>query len=811
MKRLIIYFVIICFNLACPGMAILPETLAANMKNAKMDYPDEIIREQLAPLTVVPLSNRNVDTIIRPLEEYPEQLTIGDVTSNDISTSGEVIIITTEIELKAAELNYDAKKMLEWVKFNVDYEPYYGSMKGSSETFIDMAGNDCDQASLLIALLRVSEIPAKYVGGNVTLDVDTLMNWTGGETPEAAIKILRNNGIPTSTIYKFGVPVKVVFAHIWVSAFIGRKWVIMDPSFKTYEYIEASDIFKVDGGVASSIFSNISGGSSDNMISLNLNGINAAVNSITPEVETLYGDLTAIEAFGERKIVVKEEARIATYLFKGIDGDKKPVVEYSELPDSMKFWVKIGFLDYYGNPYGAEYETTLSEVIGKRISLRHVPATDQDKFKIDDADGIYNVDAYTVNMRPEVYVDGKLELSGNSKTLGRSVQYIRTSFLRPGSTWWEDNNKVITSGNTYNISIALQKTSVKQATKICDKIMIAAENADLGDDGILNEKDQDAAEILDDVLYLGGKLYFTLVDHFMYPSTQSLDIVNVGHISLAYVCDEVEPVGWNGYGYTRINRGGAHLDVVRSVSCPTSKTGNEGDEIRWRQTSGCVGSNMESVMLELIYGIGALSTGTVICEASLQEVPLIAIDDPTTLETDLALITADETVKNHIRAYINYPFADYGVIIPTQETTTLGDWKGQGWTIVNKDTGASSLMIFGNLQGEITNGAMLVYPSSEDWIPWLGRLGLVLWAAGDTIAIAGTMAIAGGAHMVAATEIMCAASTTVEMVAAVPFVLAGQAIGMALVAVASVTVVYLLTNYAFTPHIMRREDYYGSI
>jgi hypothetical protein len=53
-------------------------------------------------------------------------------------------------------------------------------MKGATLTLLDGSGNDFDQASLLIALLRESGYTAKFVIGQQTISGNDLANWLGG-------------------------------------------------------------------------------------------------------------------------------------------------------------------------------------------------------------------------------------------------------------------------------------------------------------------------------------------------------------------------------------------------------------------------------------------------------------------------------------------------------------------------------------------------------------------------------------------------------------------------------------------------------
>jgi large repetitive protein len=69
---------------------------------------------------------------------------------------------------KAQELGNDADQIFAFVRDEIGYESYRGSLRGARGTLWSNAGNALDQASLLIALLRASEIPARYVEGTLS-------------------------------------------------------------------------------------------------------------------------------------------------------------------------------------------------------------------------------------------------------------------------------------------------------------------------------------------------------------------------------------------------------------------------------------------------------------------------------------------------------------------------------------------------------------------------------------------------------------------------------------------------------------------
>ena len=67
-----------------------------------------------------------------------------------------------EIAKLARKLEYDPVQMYNWVYSTIEYEPYDGSRKGALATLLTGRGNEWDQSTLLISLLRISGFPARY-------------------------------------------------------------------------------------------------------------------------------------------------------------------------------------------------------------------------------------------------------------------------------------------------------------------------------------------------------------------------------------------------------------------------------------------------------------------------------------------------------------------------------------------------------------------------------------------------------------------------------------------------------------------------
>ena len=72
------------------------------------------------------------------------------------------------VQEKAAELNYDPTRIFNFLQTDIGYNSYTGSLRGARGTLWSSAGNSLDDASLGVALMRASGIPAQYEEG--TLD-----------------------------------------------------------------------------------------------------------------------------------------------------------------------------------------------------------------------------------------------------------------------------------------------------------------------------------------------------------------------------------------------------------------------------------------------------------------------------------------------------------------------------------------------------------------------------------------------------------------------------------------------------------------
>ena len=89
------------------------------------------------------------------------------------------VVISQMVQDLAAELEHDPVQIYHWVRNNIETIPGWGSYQNSELTLGARRGNPFDVASLTIALLRASQIPARYAMGVAEIDPERYTNWLG--------------------------------------------------------------------------------------------------------------------------------------------------------------------------------------------------------------------------------------------------------------------------------------------------------------------------------------------------------------------------------------------------------------------------------------------------------------------------------------------------------------------------------------------------------------------------------------------------------------------------------------------------------
>lgn len=354
----------------------------------------------------------------------------------------EDVQITPEIQALAASLDGAPVALYSWVHDNVRFVPTHGSVQGSQMTLESLRGNAYDTASLLIALLRASGIPARYGRGTVEVPVAKVQNWVGGAaTPRVAQQVLGQGGVPNVGLISGGAVTQIRIEHVWVEAFVdnvpsrgalhqeGDTWLALDPSFKQHEFTPPSSFFE------------------DNPIEPVLEGPPLF------DVDETLGRVVNVndDALDERLLLWGEEADL--YLTangiprttEGVIGGQTIVsLEISVLPSSLPYSVLTrqpavsalpaslrhtvtlkGFANEFDRSFGAaafSVEVSLPSLNSRRLGIQFDPATDADAMVLDNArnGGASSLPVYLVRVLPRVKLDGVTIATGGSVGMGRS-------------------------------------------------------------------------------------------------------------------------------------------------------------------------------------------------------------------------------------------------------------------------------------------------------------------------------------------------------------------------------------------------------
>ncbi len=732
------------------------EAVRGALQPLQAAQPLRITQDKVDPTK---LPHRRSDLPRRKPEAYPA-ITYAEPPGPQDLTPTVDAPLTSEIQALAAEKNFDPLELFRFVHNSMQFEPYFGSLKGAQGTLLEKAGNDMDQASLLIALLRASNIPARYVAGVVELRIKKVMNWVGVETPQAAAEAFVSNGIPAEARTEGdGTITHLVFFHVWAEAFLpdnrgpnrgrGRgadprsQWVQLDPSFKRHEFREGVDLTAATGFDVNAVLQGATSGATINQASSFFTNLNESF--IQRELTRLTDNLLAfVQAeLGPEATVgdVLGTKRIKPFN-RGPRQDRRgdrghslddvlpfetvtPQLEVAELPQSFRHLVNFAM-------FGFSRLFALPELAGKRVTVSYVAATPADQALIDAFRGILNVfPAFLVDLKPQLKVEGQLIAEGQGVPLGSS-QILRSAFLRPLGTAFDINDKIVTTGADYAIALNLQRISLEGLRARLERF--SSFLASLGPTPLLS------SEIVEEALHLTGQAYFLEVDVQNEIAAKTAKVIFTREPSEAFVFQDLSVLFFFGFPVI-VNRGSVGIDVKRNIVNPISVVGDARQEVSWLLTSGSFGSAAEHAIFEQLYGVPSVSTERLLALANSQSVRIFTIDG-TNIDRILPQLDTFAIVKQNISESVN---AGLVAVVP-QRNLRFNDWLGMGWIVVNPNTGSAGYLIAGFLTaGGSTSSPADVSLFNEKAIKEQAALTLIAGLAGAVIPSGVAITATGGA------------------------------------------------------------------
>jgi len=582
--------------------------------------------------------------------------------------------ISPEIAELAKTLKWNPVLIYEWVKNNVETEWYWGSMKGAEETLHQKSGNDADQAALLVALLRASNFPTRYVRGTIQFfpGIEKVKNLTGIDDPLKIAAFFQKAGIPFKPVIAGGGIANFQIEHVWVESQIpysnyrgaviddmGKTWLALDTSIKPPGYSYNTPLVVIPEFPLSSLRDDYLAALQTEAPLDYLKGKAEAFLNIQHPGKTWQDTVSS-------RVLIPQVLNILpdTLQFKQIAISN----EYTTLPDGLKHQVKFTAADSANNEL---YTITLdaSRLSNRVVTLSYEPESVEDQQIIDSFDGLDNTPSYLVRLRPVLKVDGeRLIVAQDGLPMGGDYS-LTIELISPNGTEKTVSSQIV--GNLSVIGIVSQRST--KDTKIvesddAESILFKEANAYVqrwneAEEGLASFLKLSVSRPVPTVAILGGV------------------------IDVTWLLDVPHGFEWKG----------VFIDAALRRVETVTRTGDASREKSFMQLSALQGSILENRIFEDDFKVDAVSTAKLLTLANSGTVPVITIDQ-TNIDTILAPLPFDDAVKADITNAVNQNLT---VKIPQAEMTYL-DWTGIGYLKENPETGESGWMLSGQIAGGMT-------------------------------------------------------------------------------------------------------------
>ena len=610
-----------------------------------------------------------------PLEPLP-----ADLSGNPDAPLQEAIL------QQAQALAYDAIRIYEFVRNEIETEYYAGAMKGALGALRQKSGNDVDQASLLIALLRASSLPARYVHGVIRLPIERLAAQLGlSSAPDAsprqqALRVtaaLSAAGVAHQPIVTGGRVAAVELESTWVAVYApytnyrgamvdasGPIWIPLMPAIKDMAFEPADrTLHDIQTPV-------------DNLIADYLAQQQAA---------DLRGYIEAIMAAEapEGESVSAEASRRVVPLRLGLLPATPPaevVAVTEEAPtldetrqQRLRFVARAGAQN--SAPIILDHTMPVAEAASARLTLSYLPATVEDQRIANLYGGLDYAPAYLIKLRPQLKRNGRL-IAVATEALDTGAPY-RFEMHLVGPAGSEQVGQTLIAGAYHAIGVTAQESHFEPVSP-----------DDPGNTEFL------AAALLYRVAVEYSQQWTAAEDAFAAWADVAL-VRPWPHVAMVNNAMRVDAIAGRPH---QLSWRGVTLDAALRLSTPIARRSERAAERDWLQLSSLQGSLLEHRVFEQLFWVESISADKGLQLARAQGAPVYRIEAQN-LATVLPNLSHPQTVLDAIAAW-----AALGHVIDAPATRLWHqDWRGSVWRVVNSDSGAAGYFIAGGLAGGATS------------------------------------------------------------------------------------------------------------
>ncbi len=668
--------------------------------------------------------SQNTDTTT---QSYIQIAQANPPTSADLAETIEVKF-TPAIQAKAQELGHNPVKIYNWVRNNIEYVPTYGSIQGAGMCLQTKQCNDFDTASLLIALLRVSGIHARYVNGTIELPMEKVKNWVGGFTDgSAALTFIASGGIPLKGITEGGRITSVQMEHAWVEAWIdyfpsrgsrhkngeGDTWIPLDSSFKEHDFRQGIDFSGTVPFDSTTLVNDLISSATVNEAEGWITGIDGSLvttaitdyrTRIEANMSQNYQNASVGDVVGTT-MIIKHEFPI----FMGTLPYKTVVKGslYQEIPDNlrhkMRFRIESG--DFYNETTPLDITYSLPQIAGKKITVSYSPATPGDVAVINSylpkahADGTpiqlselpLSLPAYLIYLKPELRIDGQVVARGSIVTMG-VVEKFDMTFTDPV----RGNDIVlntIQAGEYWGIAVGVGRMSSEVMKVTQDRLIRTKTKLAVSDfTGLTND------DILGEMLFYTAMLYNARIDGHATVLARSLGVkavrlpsetVFMSSLKVATVFDV--PVS--------ASAGGLIMDVDRNLRLVKAFDGDNNKKLEFMRYSGINSSVFEHRVPEQLFTRVAAPAEGISTVKALQIANDARMPIYTITKDNIAAVLPQLQLDAAVIADIRNAANTGKEVIASKTNISYHGWVGCGYIITDPTTGNGDYLISGGQNG----------------------------------------------------------------------------------------------------------------
>jgi RHS repeat-associated protein len=639
--------------------------------------PRKILRNSLLPYRQSGYSTRlpQLEPVIVP--SYA-QAAAPATDSEDLNATLDAPL-SQEILAKAKALDYDYIRIFDFVRGQVRTEWYASAMKGATGTLRQMSGNDIDQASLLIALLRASGLPTRYVHGVIELPIESILDSLALDTAVQAVQVLSKAGIAYTPQIRGGRIAAVHIEHTWLSAYMpytnyrgavidaaGKSWLPMFPSLKITTHEPSGRIldamsYDVDAGIKDYLYTS----KADDL----LDSIRADVENhlAQNDPERDYAEL-----LGFSQLTVDDIGLIPHSLPVKVVAviDEQAVLD-DRYRQTIQFILRQSTRD--NAAVILDYQLPVSQLASERVTLSYLPATVADQAIVNQFGGLDNVPAYLVQLRPQIKINGRLKMVASAGLEMASQHRFEILLHGPNGTEIVTQN-VIVGG--YH-ALAVQAGDYAPGENEDDPADTEYQAAQL-----LNRLAQSYSSAWSDA---EGELA-GLLDVAVIRPTPSVAIA-----SNVYRVESLlgQPL--------QLEFTGVSLDAAYRLAQPIARDASSTAAVDWMRLAALQGSTLEAKIFRDLFLLDGLSADLGLRQAAAQSIPVLTIDTGNIAGLLPGLLHASEVLVN----VQNWVRLGLTVTIPQTEIV-YNDWQGSVWRAQDPQSGAAGYFISGGLAGGTT-------------------------------------------------------------------------------------------------------------